>query len=172
MWVTSATLCQAGPACPSQGLIEDLLSHSPACGTTCQVRQIVPSTCQVRLEVPTTWQLLLESIKTCNCFFDSSFNTTNISYKAPFQPKHSVNKSHFSSYTTYTTSDQSTMRQSLRSGKRLPFNKSESDSHSNLAQAMLGSALAWLRLSWMLSGLHRAASLRLHPIFILFFRLP
>ena len=37
---------------------------------------------------------------------------------------------------------------------------------NNLAQAMLGSALAWLRLNGMLPRLHRAASFRLNPIFV------
>ena len=38
----------------------------------------------------------------------------------------------------------------------------------NLAQAMLGSALAWLRLSWMLPALHRTASFRLNPMLVCF----
>jgi hypothetical protein len=63
----------------------------------------------------------------------SSSNAANRSSNTPFPPKQSMNMGHFSSYTSsYIPSDQSTMRQSIRSEKRLTINQSESDSHVNM----------------------------------------
>ena len=55
----------------------------------------------------------------------------------------------------------------LSSGKKLNLNRAKSK--RDLAQAMLGSALAWLRPSWMLLGLHRAASFRLNSKLLFYF---
>ena len=75
---------------------------------------------------------LTGSLKNRHQLSDSSFNAVNRSSNTPFPPKQSVNKSHFGTYMiTYTPSDQSTMRQSLRSGKSLIINPSEDDRHVN-----------------------------------------